>query len=134
MPSTLIVDDLIPLDKKLSLFDIEKIREVSLNEPLLKNLLISADGRTTAVSATLNLPFKSVDEVPNAYKVAEEIAQKYKELYPGRLVVLGDEPLHTSAQRLFPLRKPILNFCQLSKGTPWSADILATRWIYPSAV
>ena len=60
----LVVEDLIPLNTSLNFNQIDNIKSVALSEPIIKNLLISKDGKTTAVSATITLPKKSNSEIP----------------------------------------------------------------------
>ncbi|MAW33385.1 MAG: RND transporter, partial [Proteobacteria bacterium] len=93
----LIVRDLVELNQSINLEDAKYIRNVVLNEPLIKDLLVSADGRTTAVSATLTLPSKSVNEVPLAMTKAREIAKKFEIENPGvRLEIVGNIALNSA--------------------------------------
>jgi len=61
----LIVEDLVSDASNLSEADIKKIRDVALNEPLLKQRLVSPSGHVTAISAMITLPnINQTKEVP----------------------------------------------------------------------
>ncbi len=93
----LIVRDLIEHKTVVNRQQSEYIRSVVFNEPLIKDLLISKDGRTTAVSATLTLPSKSVAEVPIAMAKAREIASEFEKNNPGvRLEIVGNIALNSA--------------------------------------
>lgn len=81
----LIVEDLISEAENLSDSDIEKIKKVALNEPLLKQRLISPQAHVTSISATISLPnIDQTKEVPEviafARKLAEEMRTKETEV------------------------------------------------------
>ena len=79
----LIVRDLVEGAKGLTAFEIEKIKKVALNEPLLVQRLISPDGRVTAVNATIQLPGKNeTKEVPQVVMSAREMAAEISKAYP----------------------------------------------------
>ncbi len=93
----LIVRDLVEFRTKVSEEDTEYIRNIAFTEPLIKDLLVSKDGRTTAVSAVLTLPSKSVEEVPLAMAKAREIAKNFKEKNPDiRLEIVGNIALNSA--------------------------------------
>ncbi len=93
----LTVRDLVEFDKPVTIQEAENIRTIALNEPLIKDLLISKDGRTTAVSANLTLPNKSVNEVPLAMAKAREIAKRFEQSNPGvRLEIVGNIALNSA--------------------------------------
>jgi predicted RND superfamily exporter protein len=52
----LTVDDLVPDAGQLDAAALERIRNIALQEPLLRNRLISGDGRVTGVNVTVQLP------------------------------------------------------------------------------
>ncbi|MGD2073456.1 MAG: MMPL family transporter, partial [Gammaproteobacteria bacterium] len=52
----LIVEALVPDAKGLDAADLERIREIALNEPLLVNRLISSSGEVAGVNVTIQLP------------------------------------------------------------------------------
>ena len=93
----LIVRDLVEFRTQVSEEDTEYIRNIAFTEPLIKDLLVSEDGRTTAVSAVLTLPSKSVEEVPLAMAKAREIAKRFKEKNPDtRLEIVGNIALNSA--------------------------------------
>ena len=73
----MVVEDLIPLNTSLNFNQIEKIKSVALSEPIIKNLLISKDGKTTAVSATITLPKKSNSEVPEIMAKVRDLKKEF---------------------------------------------------------
>jgi predicted RND superfamily exporter protein len=52
----LIVDDLVPEAEGLDASALERIRDIALHEPLLRNRLISANGSVAGVNVTIQLP------------------------------------------------------------------------------
>ena len=79
----LIVRDLVEGAEGLSASEIEKIKTIALNEPLLVQRLISRDGRVTAVNATIQLPGKDeTREVPQVVKAARDMAAQISKAYP----------------------------------------------------
>lgn len=52
----LVVDDLVPDAGRLDATQLERIRNIATNEPLLVNRIISSDGRVTGVNVTVQLP------------------------------------------------------------------------------
>ena len=51
-------------------------REIAVNEPLLVNRLINPDGSVTGVNVTIQLPGKSLSEVPEVAKFARGLASQ----------------------------------------------------------
>jgi len=78
----LTVIDLVEEPEKLSPDEIEKIKQVALNEPLLINRLVSPTSHATGVNVTVELPEKSLTEVPEAANFAREIRRQFEEKYP----------------------------------------------------
>ena len=60
----LVVEDLVEGAEKLSDADLERVKKIALKEPLLLNRLINPDAGVTAVNVTVNMPEKSILEVP----------------------------------------------------------------------
>jgi len=71
----LIVADLVEEPQALGRPQLEAIKAVALNEPLLVGSIVSEDGRTTGIDVTVNLP-----EGPAAEKATEEIITASREL------------------------------------------------------
>ena len=79
----LIVEDLISDAENLSDADLNKIKNIALNEPLLKQRLISPQAHVTSVSATIQLPnIDQVKEVPEVISFARNLAEEIRKLAP----------------------------------------------------
>ena len=79
----LTVRDLVPEDETLDAAKLEKIKNVALNEPLLKRRLISAKGHVTGVNVTIQLPGKNrTQEVPEVVSFARGVAKQFMEKHP----------------------------------------------------
>jgi predicted RND superfamily exporter protein len=70
------VADLVRHPLKMSVEEIQQIKKVALNEPLLKNRLISVTGHVAAVNVTMQLPGTNPME---AMEIAEEVRQMAKD-------------------------------------------------------
>ncbi len=78
----LVVEDLVVGARSLDSSQIERIRKIALNEPLLVNRIISRSGHVTGVNVTINLPGKSVNEVPEVAAYARIMAEDIRNKYP----------------------------------------------------
>lgn len=79
----LLVHDLVRDPEKLSRTDLEKIRRTALNEPILRDRLISPDSRVTAINVTINLPGKDqATENPRVVEAARALANRFEARYP----------------------------------------------------
>ena len=79
----LIVEDLISDAENLSAADIKKIKNVAINEPLLKQRLVSPSGHVTSVSALISLPnIDQTKEVPEVVTFARNLAEEIRVLAP----------------------------------------------------
>jgi predicted RND superfamily exporter protein len=58
-------------------------RNVALAEPLIRDQLLTGDGRITAVNVVLQYPEQSLTEVPEAVAVARELAAGIEATHPG---------------------------------------------------
>lgn len=56
---------------------------IALNEPLLRNQLITADGSVTAVNVVLQYPEQSLTEVPDAVAHARELRDQFESEFSG---------------------------------------------------
>lgn len=80
-----LVEDLVTDAKHLTASEIEKIRNVALNEPLLADRIISPNGKVTGVNVTINIP-KGLELSSNpvvvkyARKLADDIKQKHPDI------------------------------------------------------
>ena len=78
----LVVEDLILEIEDLTPEKIAKVKRIALNEPLLKQRLISPEGHVTAVNVTVRLPQISPDETQILVAEARKLKAHYKEKYP----------------------------------------------------
>ncbi|MBF0186496.1 MAG: MMPL family transporter [Magnetococcales bacterium] len=79
----LIVADLVESPQDLSDADLERIKTIAINEPLLLHRLISPKADTTAVNVTIQLAGKRPDlEVPEVAAFARTLAQEMRTAYP----------------------------------------------------
>jgi len=79
----LVVEDLILEPDSLSEDDLKRIEEISLNEPLLVNRLVSPSGHVTAVNITIAL--KGLDlttENPEVVSFVRAMISEFQQMYP----------------------------------------------------
>ena len=80
----LVVENLVTDAGTLSAADIETIRGVALNEPLLVNRLIAPQGDVTGVNVVLQLPGEDLTrETPEAVGHARQLVERFEQRYPG---------------------------------------------------
>jgi predicted RND superfamily exporter protein len=87
----LVVDDLVPDTEKLDAAELERIREIATNEPLLVNRIISRDGRVTGVNVTVQLPDpeeQTGKEVPEVTAFARNMVDRLRASNPNLDVYL----------------------------------------------
>ncbi len=85
----LIVQDLYEGAEALTPEELATIREVAVNEPLLRHLLVSPDGQFSAVNVTFQMPEESMDEVPITVAAARALAEEIEAKYPVKLHLSG---------------------------------------------
>jgi len=78
----LIVADLAGEELALNAAEIEYIKEVSLNEPLLVHRLISETGHVAAVNVTVKIPGIEMDENSRVSKFSRDLKAQLEEKYP----------------------------------------------------
>jgi len=78
----LIVEDLVADAQSLTPKELQEKKEIALSEPLLRNQLVTPDGRVTAVNVVLQYPEKSLTEVPEAVAVARALRSEVEEQFP----------------------------------------------------
>lgn len=79
----LIVRDLVENASKLSKDQIKKIKQIAINEPILKNRLISEKGHVTGVNVTVQLPrIDETRETPEVVEFARNLASEIEASYP----------------------------------------------------
>ncbi len=79
----LFVEDLVEEPTALSAEGMGEKRAIATNEPTLAGQLVDQKGSATAVNVTLQLPGKSLFEVPTAAAKAREFKSQIEEQYPG---------------------------------------------------
>lgn len=84
----LTVEDLIKDGKNLSADILNNKVNIALEEPLLKNFLISLDADTTGINVILQYPEKDLTEVPIATKHARSIVAGIEKDYPDIKIAL----------------------------------------------
>jgi predicted RND superfamily exporter protein len=86
----LLVGDLVDDLALMSVEEVQYVRDVALNEPLLLNRLISPSAHVTGVNITIQLPGKSLTEVPEVAEFARQLAADIEAKYPKhRLYITG---------------------------------------------
>ena len=86
----LIVADLVSDPRSLDRIQLERVREIALNEPLLRDRLVSSDGHVTAVNVTVQFPrVNEAQEVPKVTSAARDLVRKIREKYPDLDVYLS---------------------------------------------
>ncbi len=85
----LIVEGLVNNADALSDADLDRIRKIALAEPLLLNRNISPATDVTGINVTINLPGKSMNEVPKVVAFVREMAQNIETAYPEIRVYLS---------------------------------------------
>jgi len=69
--------------------ELQRIREIALNEPLLIDRLINSDASITAVNITVNLPADDLDAPMVVMYFAREMAKEWEEAHPGHKTYLS---------------------------------------------
>jgi predicted RND superfamily exporter protein/outer membrane lipoprotein-sorting protein len=78
----LIVEDLFRDSAAMSRGELERRGEIALAEPLLRNQLVTPDGRVTAVNVVLQYPEQSPSEIPEAVEAARALRQSITTEHP----------------------------------------------------
>jgi predicted RND superfamily exporter protein len=82
---SILVEDLVTHPTELSAEKLSELRTIAVNEPILRNRLISPSGHVTGVNATINLPGLNPDEetkqvVAYARGIIDEILRKHPDV------------------------------------------------------
>ena len=85
----LVVKDLVDGGIGFSAQQLSRVRDVALTEPALRGFLIAADGATTGVNVTFQMPGQDLDEVPEAVAAARQLAARLEAEYPVRVHLTG---------------------------------------------
>jgi predicted RND superfamily exporter protein/outer membrane lipoprotein-sorting protein len=79
----LVVEDLFRDVGQLDIAERQRRGEIALNEPLLRDQLITPDGSVTAVNVVLQYPEQSLTEVPEAVAHARDLRDQFETQIPG---------------------------------------------------
>ncbi len=80
----LIVEDLARDADTLSDEELDRIRQIALNEPMLVDLIVSPTGHVTGVNINILLPGKDRQtEIPEVAEFARNMADDFRRKYPG---------------------------------------------------
>ncbi|MCU7919302.1 MAG: MMPL family transporter [Candidatus Thiodiazotropha sp. (ex Epidulcina cf. delphinae)] len=78
----LVVEDLVLDPESLTEETLWEKQQIATSDPLLVNRLISPSAHTAGVNVTVQLPGKSLTEVPEVAKAAMEMADRIEQTYP----------------------------------------------------
>ncbi len=92
----LIVADLVE-NPLLTIEEIEKVKQIALNEPFLLNRLVSKKGHVAGVNVTVQFPEKSPTEAVEVANRARLLATELENKYPGMKVYLTGMAMMTNA-------------------------------------
>lgn len=85
----LVVQDLVEGASVLTDQEIDAIRQIALSEPALVNGVISPTGAVTALNVIVQPPGKTLDEGPETVRHVRQLAERFKQRYPGIDVYLS---------------------------------------------
>ncbi len=85
----LTVIDLVDDPQSLSAADLQRIKDIALNEPLLLHRLVSPEAHVTAVNITVEMPEIKMTEVPMVAKSVRELKSYIETTYPDIKVYLS---------------------------------------------
>lgn len=77
------VADLVKDASALDPAALERVRQIALNEPLLKNRIVAPDGHATGVVLTMILPETDPVEAATAMAAARKLVHQFRSRYPG---------------------------------------------------
>ncbi|NKB70603.1 MAG: MMPL family transporter [Candidatus Latescibacteria bacterium] len=92
----LIVADLVEGGIDFDSQQLSHAKEIALNEPILRDLLLSGNADMTGVNVTFQMPEKDLDEMPTAVAAARALAAQIEEQYPVRVYLTGMVMLNNS--------------------------------------
>ncbi len=84
----LLVEDLIKAPESLTDDTLREKQSIATSDPLLVNRLISPDARVTGVNVTVQLPGKSLGEIPEVVKAARAMAGEIEQAHPHIRILL----------------------------------------------
>ena len=93
----LYVEDLVENASEKSTSEIEKIRRVAMNEPLLVNRLLNEEGTISAVNITVKLPGEALTEGPEVVAYVREMVGEFEKQNPNLKTYLSGMVMLNSA-------------------------------------
>jgi len=84
----LVVEDLVTNAMSLPDLYVERKKKIALSEPLLVNRLISPSAHVTGINVTINLPGKTITEVPEVAAFVRKMADDFRAEHPDFKVYL----------------------------------------------
>ncbi len=84
----LIVSDLVEDPAELSAERAAEIREIALADPLIRNKLVSADGRVTGINVTMDIPAGDPEALGETVAAVREMAAHFESEHKGMMVYL----------------------------------------------
>ena len=95
----LIVEDLVKNAHDLTQAELAEKSQIALTEPLLRDQLVTSDGRAIGVNVVAQYPQKSVNEIPEAVTFVRSLRDDFLARYPGyEIRVTGVSMLDTAFQ------------------------------------
>lgn len=86
----IVVDDLVMGAQQLNANQVEDIRKIALQEPLLVNRAIAPDGKVTGVNVTINIPKgEELTSTPKVVKYARDLAADIQTQHPDMEIYLS---------------------------------------------
>ncbi len=93
----LIVEDLISAPGELEADELQRIRQIALQEPALLHRIISKDGTVSAIVIDVQKPENDTEATPKIVKFVEQMAEQFREDYPDITVRLGGGEMFAQA-------------------------------------
>ena len=93
----LVVRDLVRNSRDLADSELARIKEIALTEPLLRNRLVSPLAHVTGVNVTVNLPGKTMGEVPEVAAFVRAMAEDFRARHPDIEVYLSGVTMMNNA-------------------------------------
>lgn len=84
----LVVSDLVETPLNLNSRQLDVIKDIAINEPTLRNRLISTTGHVTGVNVVIELPGKTTSEAPAVVDYVRQMKAELQEKHPGVNVYL----------------------------------------------
>ena len=93
----LFVEDLVTNANSLTEAQLASIKQIALNEPLLKDRLVNKEGSVTAINITVKLPGKEMTELPEVKAFINSTLEEFKANHPDiETHISGTVPLNNA--------------------------------------